>query len=137
MSCHVAVPKVASVCALRSNRWQALTPRTEFLTLQSKAKKWVTPSFVIYADRLPQQIPAVIGITVTKKLGGSCVRNRIKRRLRAVFDGVTKQYDFSGYRIIVIARADAQSTEIESMQRNLLWALRRLEMPVTEVVNAQ
>lgn len=63
-----------------------------------------------------------IGFSVSKKIGNSVCRNRIKRRLRSAFDpllGIIKP----GYDIIVIARAPvagAEYTAICAAARSLL-----------------
>ncbi len=50
-----------------------------------------------------------VGLTVTKKMGGSVVRNRIKRVLRAAFRAVEKEYRLKKGFLIVISSREAAS----------------------------
>ncbi|MDX2113426.1 MAG: ribonuclease P protein component [Alphaproteobacteria bacterium] len=60
--------------------------RRDFLALHDGAYRYGTPFFLLVARKRPDDHPikdiARIGYTVTKKMGGAVVRNRIKRRLR-------------------------------------------------------
>ncbi len=60
---------------------------------------------VLYAkkNRLGQNR---IGITVSKKLGGAVVRNRVRRRLREVYR-LNEDRFLPGYDIVVVARSRA------------------------------
>lgn len=63
-----------------------------------------------------------IGFSVSKKLGNSVCRNRVKRRLRSAFDTVFGEVK-PGYNIIVIARAPilgADFSDICAAARSLL-----------------
>lgn len=63
-----------------------------------------------------------IGFSVSKRLGNSVMRNRIKRRLKSAFDTVLSDI-VTGYNIIVIARApiaDADFADICAAARSLL-----------------
>ena len=61
-----------------------LTSRQQFLAVYEKGRRVSSYSFVLFG--LPNQLGYCrLGVTVTRKLGGAVVRNRIKRRLREVF----------------------------------------------------
>ncbi len=73
----------------------------------------------------PQQKPApsvLIGLTVSRKVGNSVTRNRIKRRLREALRPLIPQIT-PGYSLIIIARtgmADASFDEIRRTVHTLL-----------------
>lgn len=108
-------------------RWTTLRQRADFLKLQTSGQKWVTPSFVIQllAETDSTDITA-IGFTATKKLGGAVIRNRCKRRLRALCDEVIKDYQTKGMKLVLIARPEAVTRDFIQMVKDLNWALRKL-----------
>lgn len=84
-------------------------------------------------SRTPDKVH--IGFSVSKRLGNSVMRNRIKRRLRSAFDTVLGSI-VAGYNIIVIARApvaDAEFADICAAARSLL---RRGDLLKKEEVKA-
>lgn len=89
----------------------------------------MTPAFVVQLFRQADSIALPeIGFTATKKLGGAVVRNRCKRRLRAVCDEVLKGFDTKGCQIVLIARQDTLTKDYVELTRDLRWALKRLEV---------
>ena len=56
-----------------------------------------------------------MGYIVTKKLGGACVRNRIKRRLRAAF----REINLPPGDYVVIGRAAARTLPFEKIKLDL------------------
>lgn len=107
--------------------------------MNQNGKKWVTPAFVIQmiqpeiaSERpegesvTPSEKPAEIGFTATKKLGNAVVRNRCKRRLRAICDTVLDQFEIKGHKLVLIARTDAMTRDITQLNKDLGWALRKL-----------
>ena len=72
-----------------------------------------SPLLVLYAkkNRLNQNR---VGITVSKKLGGAVVRNRVRRRLREVYRLHEDRF-LPGYDIVVVARSRAIDASFESL----------------------
>ncbi len=61
-----------------------LTARTQFLKVYEHGRRVGSPSFILFG--LPNDVGHCrLGVTVTRKIGGAVVRNKIKRRLREVF----------------------------------------------------
>ena len=58
--------------------------RRDFLAA-NKARRVVTPGFILLVNQRRDDDEKIrAGYTVTKKIGGAVVRNRMKRRLRAL-----------------------------------------------------
>ena len=66
------------------------------------------------------------GYTVTKKLGGAVVRNRIKRRLRAVVAAVAPKLALPGHDYVLVARSAAYDRAFAEIKKDLERALQRV-----------
>lgn len=78
------------------------------------------PAFVLQAVARPERPDRVgIGLTVTKKLGGAVVRNRIRRRLRAAVRGAADVLDVGGVDLVIVAREAALTCPFEELVRSL------------------
>ncbi len=67
-----------------------------------------------------------VGFTVTKKIGGAVVRNRMKRRLRALAREIMPLKGVSGADHVIIGRAKGIERDFESLREELVGALERL-----------
>ncbi len=67
-----------------------------------------------------------IGFTVTKKIGGAVVRNRMKRRLRALAREVLPAGGFAGADHVLIGRAGGIERDYASLAAELTRALKKL-----------
>ena len=69
--------------------------------------------------------PARVGFVVSKAVGGAVVRNRTKRRLRAVARPLVGALP-GGARVVVRANPAAAASTSADLERDLVTALRRL-----------
>jgi ribonuclease P protein component len=67
-----------------------------------------------------------VGYTVTKKIGGAVVRNRIKRRFRALAREILPQAGFPGADHILIGRAGGIERDFALLRSELQRALAKL-----------
>ena len=82
----------------------SLKKRRDFLRLR-KARTYKCRLFAVSGGKDDQSIKETrIGYTVTTKLGNAVIRNRIKRRLRAVASTVLTEKGLRGFDYVVIAR---------------------------------
>ncbi len=93
---------------------ERLKRRTDFLATKKGARVHGR-AFVLQAIRRPEtklssttNAPARFGITVTKRVGNSVVRNRIKRRLREVIRLHSAKHAQNGTDYVLIARHSAR-----------------------------
>ena len=70
-----------------------------------------------------------VGFTVTKKVGGAVVRNRMKRRLRALAREVVPHKGFDGADHILIGRSKGIDRDFGLLRSELVGALERLHRP--------
>ena len=70
-------------------------------------KRVPMPGFVLLVrDRNDADVTMRIGFTVTKKIGGAVVRNRMKRRFRALAREIMPVKGFAGSDHVMIGRAN-------------------------------
>jgi ribonuclease P protein component len=69
--------------------------------------------------------PARVGFVVSKAVGGAVVRNRTKRRLRALARPLVSALP-AGSRVVVRANPSAAAANGAELERDLTGALRRL-----------
>jgi len=67
-----------------------------------------------------------VGFTVTKKIGGAVVRNRMKRRFRALARELVPTKGLSGADHIMIGRAKGVERDFGLLRSELASALDRL-----------
>ena len=67
-----------------------------------------------------------VGFTASKKVGNAVVRNRAKRRLRAVVDHLAGAHAAPGRDYVLIARRDTNDRAYDGLERDFESALKRL-----------
>lgn len=111
--------------------------RSDFLRLRGGAR-CATPSFVV--ETRPSPGPAAaseprFGFTVTKKLGGAVVRNRIRRRLKAAVSLVAPGVARPGCDYVIVARSSALDRAFADLKKDLERALQRVHHPAAGAKN--
>jgi len=85
------------------------------------------PGFVLLVRDRADSDPAMrAGFTVTKKIGGAVVRNRMKRRLRALAREILPANGFAGSDHVMIGRSRGVERDYGQLRAELVQALERL-----------
>ena len=85
------------------------------------------PGFVLLIRDREDGDPAIrIGITVTKKIGGAVVRNRMKRRFRALAREILPLHGRPGADHVLIGRAGGVERGFALLRADLEQALAKL-----------
>jgi ribonuclease P protein component len=85
------------------------------------------PGFVLLVRDRGDEDPAMrLGITVTKKIGGAVVRNRMKRRFRALARELLPEHGVSGADHVLIGRAGGVERDFALLRDELARALAKL-----------
>ena len=108
-----------------------LKKRADFLRVRG-GPRWSTPAFVLEAraHSVDAQEPgARVGFTVSKKVGGAVVRNRVRRRLRALVAALAPEKLRTGFDYVLIARPGAELRSYQDLAADLDQALDRVHRP--------
>ena len=70
-----------------------------------------------------------VGFTVTRKIGGAVVRNRMKRRFRALAREIVPSKGFAGSDHVMIGRINGIERNFALLRSDLAGALDRLRKP--------
>jgi ribonuclease P protein component len=88
------------------------------------------PGFVLLVRERGDGDPSMrIGITVTKKIGGAVVRNRMKRRFRALARELLPQAGVRGADHVLIGRAGGVERPYAHLAAEFAKALARVNRP--------
>jgi len=127
----VVARKAARDCRLNlpaSAKLETLRKRADFLATASSGKKWVAPGFILQIS-LPHapSLRVRFGLTASRKIGNAVIRNRARRRLRALAQEVmTKASPEHDY--VLIARLTTATCPYDSLRQDLIKGLKRMKV---------
>lgn len=109
---------------------ETLRHRADYLRA-AKAQRQGTASFLLQArDRGDGTAAVRVGFTCSKKIGNAVMRNRAKRRLRALSREVLATRARPGWDYVLVARPDATiSRAWPELCADLMQALARIHRP--------
>ena len=109
-----------------AQRLITLTKRADFVAANT-GKRATTPGFILLVrDRQDSDPQMRVGFTVTKKIGGAVVRNRMKRRFRALAREIVPAKGIAGADHVMIGRAKGIEREFGLLRSELVGELERL-----------
>ncbi|NLU23120.1 MAG: ribonuclease P protein component [Clostridiales bacterium] len=98
----------------------------EFRRIYRKGKSAASPCLVVYCQKNRQK-KSRLGITVSTKLGGAVIRNRVRRRLREIYR-LNRDILQPGYDLIVVGRVRAVRTSYQDLNREFLLLTEKLQL---------
>jgi ribonuclease P protein component len=109
-----------------------LKTRAEFLRVRN-GRRWSLPAFVLEARSRAEEprgsVGARFGFTVSKKIGSAVVRNRVRRRLRAIVAGLDPAQVRPDHDYVLIARPGAVDRAYGDLKADLEQALTHVHQP--------
>ena len=118
----------------RTLRPETLRKRADFLSA-NRGLRVARPGFVLLVNpRVPSGDPGLsatapdpmrFGVTVTKKIGNAVVRNRMKRRFRALLRELLPLHGIAGADHVMIGREGGVERDFAALRRELAEALAR------------
>jgi ribonuclease P protein component len=104
-------------------RLTTLTRRADFLAANG-GRRVPMPGFILLLrPREDGDATMRLGITVTKKIGNAVVRNRMKRRLRALARNLLPEHGLAGSDHVLIGRAGGIERDYSALGTELAAAL--------------
>ncbi|MGB9812600.1 MAG: ribonuclease P protein component [Thermovenabulum sp.] len=103
-----------------------LTKNFEFNVVYKKGRRMVCPLFSMYIKKNKIGYSR-FGISVSKKIGKSVVRNKIKRRIK---EALRKNYSNikPGYDIVISARKDISIADFHEIEKNIVELLKNMDL---------
>ena len=116
-------------CAAPGKCLPVLKKRADFLAA-AKARRVPTAGFLLQA-RQRQDIETAtgvrVGFTCSKKVGNAVIRNRAKRRLRALAQDVLRPQGRPGWDYVLVGKPGATvSRDFDALRADLAQALRKV-----------
>jgi ribonuclease P protein component len=128
------VQEAVSAFLLKANSLSELPRlkrRPEFLRVAATRLKWVAPGLIVQVrKRLVEEEAtndARVGFTVSRKVGNSVKRNRVRRRLKAAADLIMTKHAQEGMDFVIIGRKNTLTRPFPALMADMTAALKKLE----------
>lgn len=106
--------------------YSVIKKRSEFLAA-NRGKRYATPGFVLLVRDRQDDSPAIrLGITITKKVGNAVIRNRMRRRFRALARELLSDKGKAGADHILIGRDSGIERDFDALRADMAKALGKL-----------
>jgi ribonuclease P protein component len=110
-----------------------LKRRSDFQRVRG-GKRWATPHLLVEAKARPASselaatplVGARFGITITRKIGGAVVRNRVRRRLKAILSDCGASLSLPDHDYVIVARDSIAQAAFADIKASLETALQRI-----------
>ena len=106
--------------------YSVIKKRSDFLAA-NRGKRYATPGFVLLVRDRRDDSPAIrLGITITKKVGNAVIRNRMRRRFRALAQEMLADKGKAGADHILIGRDSGIERDLDALRADMVKALGKL-----------
>ncbi|WP_422446247.1 ribonuclease P protein component [Thermoanaerobacterium sp. DL9XJH110] len=100
-----------------------LTKNFEFINVYKAGRRSSGPLFTMYIKKNKPDCTR-LGVSISKKVGKSVVRNRIKRRIKEAFRTNLK-YIKKGYDVVISVKPEAVAADYGEIEREIRNLLKR------------
>ena len=100
---------------------KTIKKRIDFIKISKKGKKSFTKVFILQKYK---RSLARVGFTITKKIGGAVVRNKIKRRFRAIIKEILNNYLKKNYDYVIIANKKSLIMDYKELKTDIIKTVK-------------
>jgi ribonuclease P protein component len=104
-----------------------LAKRKDFGKVYKLGQSVANRQFVIYVLKNPKTERMRTGVSVSKKLGGAVLRNRLRRQVKEIMRLNVERIE-PGHDIVIIVRRAAVGMAYREMEKSLQHALKRASL---------
>ena len=105
----------------------SLKKTNDFGRVYQRGKSYGNNVLVIYAYRRGQNQLGRVGVSVSKKVGNSVVRHRVKRRIKECFRTHLEWWK-DGFDIVVVARQASSEADFDTLSNSLVQTGKHLDI---------
>jgi ribonuclease P protein component len=106
--------------------YSVIKKRSDFLAA-NRGKRYATLGFVLLVRDRRDDSPAIrLGITITKKVGNAVIRNRMRRRFRALAQEMLADKGKAGADHILIGRDSGIERDFDALRADMVKALGKI-----------
>lgn len=102
---------------------ERIKKNSQFRFIYSRGKSYSNDKLVLYIFRNRKNINR-IGLSVSKKVGKSVIRNRIKRLIREGYR-LNKDMYKRGYDLIFIARVGSKNAKFTDIEKSVIYLMKK------------
>ena len=108
---------------------KTIKKRIDFVKISKKGKRFFTQGFILQKYKRgfsskEKENAARVGFTITKKVGNAVVRNKIKRRFRAIIKEVLNNYLKKNYDYVIIANKKSLVMNYKELKNDVIKVIK-------------
>ena len=108
---------------------KTIKKRIDFIKVSKKGKKFFTKGFTLqkykrnlYSEEKDDAVR--IGFTITKRIGGAVIRNKIKRRFKAIIKEILNNYLKKNYDYVIIANKKSLIMDYKELKSDVIKTVK-------------
>ncbi len=102
--------------------------RADYLRVQAAERRAVQPGLLLQAAPESDQKTMPVGFTASRKVGNAVLRNRARRRLKALAAEYLPRHAAPGHAYVLVARQATPARPYAELRGDLERALRKLRL---------
>lgn len=105
---------------------ETIKKRSVFLEARAKGRSFMVAGFILQVLEINEENKFLVGFTASKKIGNAVVRNRARRRLKALVQKILPARAKNGFAYVFIAKKATLDRPFERLEADLKYALHQV-----------